>query len=176
MNPEAQETSLWDLIQIRDSALDPARLETFLTDPSCGALTSFVGRVRSEHQGRAVSRLDYECFEPLARREMQRLAQEARQRWKLGPLVLAHRVGRLDVGDVAVVVAVTSAHRDEGFAACRFLIEELKAKVPIWKHEFFAEGGEAWVGAPSQPPGPLDALSPAYFQGEAGQAGPSALS
>lgn len=133
---------------LSQAVLDPAALESALADPGCGAVVSFVGRVRHEHLGREVLHLDYEAFEPVALKELAALAAEARKRWELGPVVLAHRVGHLRIGDVAVVVAVASGHRGEGFEACRFLIEGIKATVPVWKHEFYADGSEAWVGAP----------------------------
>ncbi|HTB21837.1 MAG TPA: molybdenum cofactor biosynthesis protein MoaE [bacterium] len=132
---------------LTEQALDPALLRD-LEDPACGALASFVGKVRREHRGRAVIRLDYEAHPSLALKELRRVAQDARARWTLGPLLLAHRVGRLEIGEVAVLVAVASAHREEAFAACRFLIDEVKARVPVWKHEFYADLSEAWVGAP----------------------------
>src|ERR1700677_4094838 len=128
--------------------LDPAALEASLTDPACGAVAVFIGRVRRDHRGRAVSRLDYEAHEALALKELFNVAEDARRRWPLGPLVLAHRVGRLEIGDVAVVTAVASPHRDDAFAACRFLIDEVKARVPVWKHEFYADSTDAWIGAP----------------------------
>lgn len=137
-----------DTLILTHASLDPAGLESASADPSCGAVVSFVGRVREEHLGRAVLHLDYEAYEPLALKEMAALAAEARQRWALGPLVLAHRVGHLRIGDAAVVIAVSSGHRGEAFEACRFLIEGVKATVPIWKHEFYADGSEAWVAAP----------------------------
>lgn len=135
-------------VLLTQAALDPADLESALADPGCGAVASFVGRVRKEHLGREVLHLDYEAFEPVALKELNALASEARRRWDLGPLVLAHRLGHLRIGDVAVVVAVASGHRGEAFDACRFLIEGIKATVPVWKHEFYADGSEAWVGAP----------------------------
>ena len=139
---------------LSSAVLDPAALEASLNDPACGAVVVFVGRVRHEHQGRPVLRLDYEAHETLALKELISVAQDARRRWNLGPLVLAHRVGRLDIGDVAVVTAVASPHRDEAFAACRFLIDEVKARVPVWKHEFYADATEAWIGAPGREKGP----------------------
>jgi molybdopterin synthase catalytic subunit len=128
--------------------LDPSALEASLKDTSCGAVAVFIGRVRQEQEGRPVLRLDYEAHETLALKELFRVAEDARRRWSLGPLVLAHRVGRLEIGDVAVVTAVAAPHRDEAFAACRFLIDAVKARVPVWKHEFYADSTEAWVGAP----------------------------
>jgi molybdopterin synthase catalytic subunit len=132
------------------AVLDPAALEASLKDPSCGAVAVFIGRVRQEQEGRPVLRLDYEAHETLALKELFSVAQDARRRWSLGPLVLAHRVGRLEIGDVAVVTAVAGPHRDEAFAACRFLIDEVKARVPVWKHEFYADSTEAWIGAPGR--------------------------
>lgn len=128
-----------------------------LDDPACGALAVFVGRVRREQDGRGVLRLDYEAHGKLALKQLLTTAREARLRWNLGPLILAHRVGELKIGDAAVLVAVTSGHRDTAFAACRFLIDGVKAAVPIWKHEFYVDGGDAWVGAPSPDP-PRDAV------------------
>jgi molybdopterin synthase catalytic subunit len=128
--------------------IDAAAGQAALEDPASGALVSFVGRVRQEHQGRAVLGLIYEAHEPMALKEMRKLLAAARGRWDLGPLLLAHRLGPLDIGEVAVLVAVCSAHRDEAFSACRFLIEGVKERVPIWKHEFYKDGKEAWVGVP----------------------------
>lgn len=137
-----------DTLLLTETPLDSAALESALADPGCGAVVSFVGRVRDEHLGRKVLHLDYEDFAELALKEMASLLAQARQRWNLGPVVLAHRIGNLRIGDVAVVVAVASGHRGEAFEACRFLIDSVKASVPIWKHEFYADGSEAWVAAP----------------------------
>jgi molybdopterin synthase catalytic subunit len=133
---------------LSSAVLDPAALEALLKDASCGAVAVFVGRVREEQGGRPVLRLDYEAHESLALKELHSVARDARRRWSLGPLVLAHRVGRLEIGEVAVLTAVAAPHRDEAFAACRFLIDEVKARVPVWKHEFYADSTDVWVGAP----------------------------
>jgi molybdopterin synthase catalytic subunit len=137
-----------DLCILGELPLDPVSLEKGMADPGCGGLVCFIGRVRDEHLGRAVLHLSYEAFVPLALRCLRELADEARQRWALGPLVLAHRVGRLEVGEAAVYIGVAGGHRGECFDACRFLIEGVKDRVPIWKHEFYADGSDAWVGAP----------------------------
>jgi molybdopterin synthase catalytic subunit len=137
-----------DLIELSQEPLDPGAILAGMEDPACGGLASFVGRVRREHQGRSVLRLDYSAYEPMARRRLRQLALEARQRWDLGPLALCHRVGGLEIGETAVVIAVAGGHRGECFEACRWLLEAVKAGVPIWKHEFYADGTEAWVGAP----------------------------
>jgi len=130
-------------------ALDLVRLGD-IQDPSCGALASFVGLVRNEHQGRPVLHLDYEAHEGMALKELFRIAEEAHRFWNLGPLVLAHRLGRLQIGDAAVLTLASAAHRDDAFTACRFLIDEIKLRVPVWKREFYADGTQAWVGAPGQ--------------------------
>ncbi|MGH7442863.1 MAG: molybdenum cofactor biosynthesis protein MoaE [bacterium] len=128
--------------------LDVGALLAEMDDPACGALAVFVGRVREEQEGRAVLSLGYEAYDVLALKRMRALLSEARMRWNLGPLLLAHRVGRLEVGEAAVLVAATSGHRDAAFAACAFIVSETKAKVPVWKREYYADFGEAWVGLP----------------------------
>ena len=144
-----------DLLLLTPHAIDPAALDPSLTDPACGAVVSFVGRVRDEHLGRAVLHLDYEAWDSLALKEMGRLLAEARKKWDLGPVVLAHRTGHLRIGDIAVLVAVAGGHRGEAFDACRFLIEGIKDSVPVWKHEFYRDGTDAWVGAPGWKGAPL---------------------
>jgi molybdopterin synthase catalytic subunit len=139
-----------DLIALGTEPIHAGAVLAGLEDPASGGLASFIGRVRCEHQGRQVLRLDYSAYEPMARRVMQGLALEARRRWDLGPLALSHRLGRLEIGEIAVLVAVTGGHRGECFEACRWLIEALKAEAPIWKHESYADGQEDWVGAPRQ--------------------------
>ena len=137
-----------DHLLLGPEPLDLGLLERSLADPACGGLAFFSGRVRDEHRGRRVLRLDYEAHPLLAKAELRSVANEARQRWDLGPLLLAHRVGRLDIGDTAVIVGAAGGHRDECFAACRFFIEAIKDRVPVWKHEFYADGTDDWVGAP----------------------------
>lgn len=108
-----------------------------------GAVITFVGVVRNENKGRRVLRLEYEGYEPLAVRAFERIGAEAGERW---PVVLAvhHRLGTLAVGEASVVIAVSSPHRADAFAACRYAIERIKQIAPIWKHEFF-EGGDVWI-------------------------------
>ena len=118
--------------------------------PEDGALCLFVGVVRNANAGRAVRFLEYEAYEEMARREMERLEAEARSRWPVTEVRIAHRLGRLEIGEASVAVAVGSPHRAEAFAACRFVIDTLKARVPIWKKEHF-EGGAVWVEGPGAP-------------------------
>jgi len=127
---------------------DPINTSEFLSQPpdaTCGASASFVGVVRNHHDGKAVTKLFYDCFEPLAEKQIQAITKEARDQFGVTSIEVLHRIGELQVGDAAVAILVHSTHRDEAFAACRFVIEEIKHKVPIWKHEFYGDGTEAWV-------------------------------
>jgi molybdopterin synthase catalytic subunit len=117
----------------------------------CGAVCTFVGVVRGTHEGRRVQHLDYEAYEPLARRAMEIIAGEVAEEWPSGLVAIHHRVGRLQVGEASVVVAAAAAHRADAFRICRYAIERVKQIVPIWKHEFF-EDGEAWVDGSTAAP------------------------
>jgi molybdopterin synthase catalytic subunit len=131
---------------LTQSPLDIGRLIAQAQSPARGGIASFLGVVRSHHQGRDVLRLDYSAYHEMAEAECGRIVSEAETRWPV-QVALEHRLGTLDVGEVAVVVVVAGAHRDEAFAACRHVIEELKRRVPIWKREHFADGGLEWVDA-----------------------------
>jgi molybdopterin synthase catalytic subunit len=111
---------------------------------SDGAVCLFVGVVRDESQGRRVLRLEYEAYEEMAAPEMEAIEAEVRRRWPVSDVRLVHRLGRLEIGDPSVAVAVASPHREQAFAACRYAIDTLKATVPIWKKEFYADG-EEWL-------------------------------
>jgi molybdopterin synthase catalytic subunit len=112
------------------------------TTAADGALCLFVGVVRNHHRGRAVLRLEYQAYEEMALPLMEEIAAEARRRWPVTDVRMVHRLGLLEVGEPSVAVAVASPHRDEAFAACRYAIDTLKATVPIWKKEFYADGEE----------------------------------
>ena len=109
-----------------------------------GAVALFVGTVRDHHDGKRVVSLSYSAFREMAEKEFARIALEARSRWKLGEVYIAHRTGKLEIGDASVVIAVSAPHRAEAFEACRYAIEALKKMAPIWKEEFY-ETGKAWV-------------------------------
>jgi len=116
-----------------------------------GALTSFVGLVRDHNQGRRVSYLEYEAYEPLAVRTLQLIVEEARAAWPTARLAVHHRTGRLEIGEASIIIVAASPHRADAFAACRYMIERVKQIVPIWKHEHF-EGGDVWLeGATADP-------------------------
>ena len=125
-------------------ALDPSRLLSSVRRDSDGGLALFVGVVRESHEGRDVTALEYHAYEPMAEREIERLVAAISARHPGVRLLVRHRVGRLEVGDVAVVVAAAAPHREEAFAACREGIEEVKARAPVWKREF-GPAGDSWV-------------------------------
>lgn len=125
--------------------IDPAALRRFVIDPAAGGFCSFEGWVRDHHQGRAVRALEYEAYRELAEKEGARIITEARQRFAILHASCVHRVGHLAIGELAVVVCVSSAHRDAAFEACRYIIDEVKSRVPIWKKEHFADGESGWV-------------------------------
>jgi molybdopterin synthase catalytic subunit len=116
-----------------------------------GAVASFLGLVREENQGRRVSFLEYEAYEPLAVRALQLIVDEAREAWADTRVGVHHRIGRLELGEASIVIVAVSPHRAHAFAACRYTIERVKQIVPIWKHEHF-EGGDVWLeGATANP-------------------------
>ena len=117
----------------------------FLATPEAGGLALFVGITRQWTEGRETERLRYEAYEPMALAELGRLADEVTARWPVATCCLLHRLGEVPVAEASVVVGVATPHRAEAFAACRWLIDTLKERVPIWKREVFADGTEAWV-------------------------------
>jgi len=124
--------------------IELAPLVSAVQAPDRGGVACFLGLVRDHHEGRGVLRLEYSAYEPMAEAECRRIVAEVETRWRVA-VALRHRVGSLAIGDTAVAVAAASAHRDEAFAACRYVIEEAKRRVPIWKREFYADGTVAWV-------------------------------
>lgn len=113
--------------------------------PSAGAYVSFEGWVRDHNEGQKVLRLEYEAYEALGTKEGEKIVAEALSRFGVGAAFCVHRLGALEIGDLAVWVGVTSAHRDEAFAACRHIIDEVKHRVPIWKKEHYLDGDSGWV-------------------------------
>ena len=125
--------------------VDGSALRAGLVDRGCGAFVSFEGWVRDHNEGQAVQRLEYEAFEALGIKEGERILAEARARFGLTGIACVHRLGSLQLGDVAVWVGAAAAHRDEAFRACRFVIDEVKHRVPVWKKEHYASGDSGWV-------------------------------
>lgn len=134
-----------DLIQITPDPIDHAALTEQVRSTSTGAVVTFLGTVRELTDGRRTVELEYEAYSEMANRKMTELAHEARRRWPIDRLAIVHRVGRLDLGDVSVAVALSCPHRDQAFEACRFLIDQVKQVVPIWKKEIWADGSTEWV-------------------------------
>jgi molybdopterin synthase catalytic subunit len=128
------------------TSLDSQELIERVQSPDRGGVASFLGTVRNHHGGREVLRLEYHAYEPMAEAECARIVAETESRWPV-TVALRHRLGALEVGETAVAVVAAAAHRDAAFAACRYVIEELKRRVPIWKREVFTDGQVEWVGA-----------------------------
>jgi molybdopterin synthase catalytic subunit len=129
---------------ISDRPLDEVEVVARVSGPDAGGIVSFVGAVRDHARGHSIEHLEYEAYPEMAEREMEKIADEASARWPGTRVAIAHRVGRLEIGDAAVVVVAASAHRGEAFEACRYAIDTLKVRVPIWKREV-ATDGAYWV-------------------------------
>lgn len=114
---------------------------------SAGAVVTFEGLVRNVNEGRPVVALEYSVYPELALKEGEKILEEARQRFPLEAVKAVHRVGRLEIGDLAVWIAVASGHRGEAFEACRWIIDEIKERVPLWKKEIYADGDSGWLRA-----------------------------
>ncbi|MDQ4008248.1 MAG: molybdenum cofactor biosynthesis protein MoaE [Actinomycetota bacterium] len=135
------------LVDIRDRALSVEDVRAAVADATAGGEAVFVGAVRDHDDGRAVQRLGYTAH-PSALEVLREVAERVAAKYPVIGLAAVHRVGDLQVGDLAVVVAVSCAHRGDAFEACRALIDDLKESVPIWKHQLFRDGTEEWVGTP----------------------------
>jgi molybdopterin synthase catalytic subunit len=160
--------------KLSDKAIDTAALVHGLRDTSAGACVTFEGRVRGESEGRAVRSLEYEAYAPLAEKEGERILSEARARFRIVGAACAHRTGTLGLGDIAVFVAVTAGHRAAAFEACRYIIDEAKARVPIWKKEHYADGAAEWINCATRGdhsgagPGPREGSPSARHGGPSG--------
>ena len=130
---------------LSSAPLDPAALARALADPRAGACVTFEGWVRNRNEGQPVRSLEYEAYPLLADKEGARIVAEAREKFPVLAVHCVHRVGHLQLGELAVWVGVTAEHRGAAFDACRYLIDEAKARVPIWKKEHYATGATAWI-------------------------------
>lgn len=135
-------------VQLVDHPIDVNLVLEKVRHPQAGAVIVFLGTVRDNTHGPNVRYLEYEAYQEMALREMERVANEARTRWPLLGMAIVHRLGHLEIGEISVAIAVSAGHRREAFEAGRFAIDTLKQTVPIWKKEVW-EGGEAWVGSES---------------------------
>lgn len=131
--------------RISDVPIDHQGLRHELQDPACGALVLFEGWIRNHNEGREVVMLEYEVYRPLAVSEGERILAEAAQRFGIEDAACVHREGLLELGEVAVLAAAVAAHREQAFQACRYIIDEVKQRLPIWKKEHYADGQTHWV-------------------------------
>lgn len=138
---------------LTDRPIEPKVLIAGLENPGAGACVTFEGRVRETNDGRGVTGLDYEAYGPLVEKEGARIMAEAREKFQILGALCMHRTGSLALGDLAVWVAVTAAHRDAAFAACRYIIDEAKGRLPIWKKEHYTGGSAEWVNCATRGPG-----------------------
>ena len=133
------------MFRIKSTGIDVESLRTSLGNPAAGALCTFEGLVRNENEGYDVLKLEYEAYEPLAVTEGEQVIAEARDKFGVLAAVCEHRTGLLEIGECAVWVGVIAPHRDEAFRACRYVIDEIKHRLPIWKKEYYANGDSGWV-------------------------------
>jgi molybdopterin synthase catalytic subunit len=132
------------MIQIVDKNIDVVELLASVSVPEAGGIDMFLGTTRNHSKGKKVVRLEYEAYSPMALRMMSEIESEIRKRWNIQKISIVHRIGAVPVMEASVAIAVSAAHRKEAFEACRYAIDELKKRVPIWKKEIF-EDGEVWV-------------------------------
>ncbi len=133
-------------IQLLDRPLSPLTCTEYVYSPDAGGIVTFTGTVRNHTADRSVRHLEFESYEPMAIKEMRKIAETILRRWPARKVSFHHRLGTLGIGDLAVVIAVSCPHRREAFEACQYAIDTLKQTVPIWKKEVF-EDGEVWVAA-----------------------------
>lgn len=133
------------MIELTHTTIDTAELLRRVASPAAGAIVLFLGTAREFTAGRRTSSLDYECYPAMADKKLAELEAEARRRWPIVECAIVHRVGRLDLGEASVAVAVSAPHRHTAFEAGRWLIDTLKEVVPIWKKENWADGTSEWV-------------------------------
>ena len=130
-------------------SVDPLQIQScidWVMSPECGGINMFIGSVRNVTKGKKVVRLEFEAYESMAISEMNKIAADVLKKWPVQKILIHHRTGILQTGEVPVIIAVAAAHRDAAFDACRYTIDTLKQTVPIWKKEVF-EDGEIWVAA-----------------------------
>jgi molybdopterin synthase catalytic subunit len=141
------------MFRVVDKPIKLQELLDYVSDPEAGAIATFIGTTRNNNEGRRVIALDYEAYPEMAQKELLRVGDEAKQNWQICRIAIVHRIGPVQITQPSVIIAVSSAHRDAAFAACRFAIEEIKRTVPIWKKEVY-EGGEVWIGTQTGQPLP----------------------
>lgn len=141
------------MVEITERPIDRNRVLSGVTSPEAGALVTFEGWVRNSARGKTVTHLFYEAHPTMAISELERVRRLALQTWELTGVAIAHRTGRLEIGEISVMIAVSAPHRAAAFEACRYIIDTLKVTVPIWKKEFCTDG-ETWIEGPEASFGP----------------------
>ena len=131
-------------VRITETPIQIDEVSQLLCDPACGAQLIFTGTVRNLNQGKKVRAVSYDAFVPLTEKVLREICQEARDKWAVS-VVLWHRLGRVEVGEISVAIGVSSVHRDEAYQASRQVIEELKHRAPIWKQEHYEQGESQWL-------------------------------
>jgi molybdopterin synthase catalytic subunit len=139
-------------VELVDREIDPAALVSAVRDPRFGAVSLFIGTVREVSGGRGVSGIDYSAYVAMAQDEMDQIVAEAADRFGVGAIAVEHRLGSLALGDVSIAIAAAHQHRTPALDATRFIIEQIKTRVPIWKLEHYADGDNEWVD-PTRPSG-----------------------
>ena len=135
-----------EYIKVTEETLVPQEIIDLVHTPDSGAVNVFIGTVRNATKGKAVQRLEFEAYESMAVREIRKIIDQISDKWSINAIAVYHRVGTLEIGDIPVVIAVSTPHRQQGFEACQYAIDTLKQTVPIWKKEIFTDG-EQWVSA-----------------------------
>ena len=136
------------MFSLSQETLSPADLAQSLSSDAAGALVVFEGRVRNHNEGRDVTSLEYEAYRNMAEKEGEAVLREAMDRFAIIDALCVHRTGRLAIGDIAVWIGVLGSHRDAAFQACRFVIDEIKLRVPVWKREHYCDGSTEWRDSP----------------------------
>lgn len=133
------------MFKISDTFIEPSKLRDYLNNPSAGAFVIFEGIVRNHNEGKEVLQLEYEAYEKMCEKEAEKIFKEAKNLYKIFEIVCIHRVGLLEIGDIAVWLGVNSAHRGDSFKACEYIINQIKTRLPIWKKEYYTSGDSGWV-------------------------------
>ena len=152
-SPSSHQVVEDDILYISSSSLDPVALLKQAHHPKAGAVVLFSGEVRDNNSGSQVDYLEYEAHVSMASKMIHSILQEAKSNWALTVAIAQHRIGKVEVGESAVVVITSSAHRKEAYAANRFIIDKIKHEVPIWKCEYFTDGTKEWGGDCNCKPG-----------------------
>jgi len=134
-----------DLYRVQDEVIKADALHDVVLADFDGAVTSFAGTVRDNTKGRGTSYLVYDAYKEMAEKKMKEIGDEVKEKWEVDSVGMLHRVGKLEIGEISVLIAISSPHRRASLEACHYAIDRLKETVPIWKKEVWSDGGEAWI-------------------------------